>query len=286
MLFVQRDAVPAETRAALQRTASRGSTCSGRPRRSRTRSSRRCGKLGTVTRIGGGDPVRSSIDFARFTDGSFGWGVVDPGHGLVFARTDRPLDAAAAAPLSASGTYGPLLLVSNAGHARRSRSTTTCSTSSRATARIRCAASTITAGSSGTTRRSRWGSRRGSTSSSRSPASRSPRRVAVLDRHTCPKPSIPIRRSADHAVTRRRRPPAHGRLDAALRAADPQPDRAADRRAARRRPRPGRGRARDRAPDEARLHRRGPRRLGRGRAAAAAVGLRRAGAGVAKDLHA
>jgi hypothetical protein len=29
----------------------------------------------------------------------------------VFASTQRPLDAAAAAPLSASGTYGPLLLV-------------------------------------------------------------------------------------------------------------------------------------------------------------------------------
>ena len=44
----------------------------------------------------------------------FGWGVVDPGHGLTFARTDRPLDAVAAAPLSASGTFGPLILVSNA----------------------------------------------------------------------------------------------------------------------------------------------------------------------------
>ena len=67
-----------------------------------------------MTRIGSGDPVRSSIDFARFTDGPFGWGVVDPGHGLSFARADRPLDAAAAAPLSASGTFGPLILVSNA----------------------------------------------------------------------------------------------------------------------------------------------------------------------------
>ena len=37
--------------------------------------------------------------------------MVDPGHGLVFARSDRPLDAAAAAPLSVSGSYGPLLLL-------------------------------------------------------------------------------------------------------------------------------------------------------------------------------
>jgi hypothetical protein len=70
--------------------------------------------IGPVTRIAGPDPVRSAIAFARFNDGVFGWGVVDPGHGLVFANARRPLDAAAAAPLSASGTYGPLLLVRDA----------------------------------------------------------------------------------------------------------------------------------------------------------------------------
>ena len=68
-------------------------------------------RLGTVRRISGNDPVANAIAFARFTDGRFGWNVTDPGHGLVFASGRRPLDAAAAAPLSASGTYGPLLLV-------------------------------------------------------------------------------------------------------------------------------------------------------------------------------
>jgi hypothetical protein len=34
-----------------------------------------------------------------------------PGHGYVLLNASRTLDAAAAAPLSASGTYGPLLLV-------------------------------------------------------------------------------------------------------------------------------------------------------------------------------
>jgi hypothetical protein len=64
-----------------------------------------------VTRIGGKDAVANAIAFARFVDGRFGWGVVDPGHGLVFVSAERPLDAAAAAPLSATGTYGPILLV-------------------------------------------------------------------------------------------------------------------------------------------------------------------------------
>ena len=45
---------------------------------------------------------------------SFGWNINDPGHGFVVARADSPLDAAAAAPLSASGTWGPLLLTDSA----------------------------------------------------------------------------------------------------------------------------------------------------------------------------
>ena len=67
-------------------------------------------KLGSVTRITGATAAASSVAFARFVDGAFGWGVVDPGHGFVFASAARPGDAAAAAPLSASGTYGPLLV--------------------------------------------------------------------------------------------------------------------------------------------------------------------------------
>ena len=63
-----------------------------------------CARSATSMRIGGPDPVRNAIAFARFADGSFGWGVVDPGHGLVLARADRPLDAIAATPLSAHGT--------------------------------------------------------------------------------------------------------------------------------------------------------------------------------------
>jgi hypothetical protein len=70
-------------------------------------------KLGAVTRVvgTGADPVTTAIAFARLPTG---WNVRDPGHGLVFASTKRPLDAAAAAPLSASGSYGPLLLVTSA----------------------------------------------------------------------------------------------------------------------------------------------------------------------------
>jgi hypothetical protein len=81
-------------------------------------------KYGPVKRVGGGDPIANAVAFAAYRDppcvrgqacahvpGSFGWAIRSPGHGYVLINSHRPLDAAAAAPLSASGTYGPELLV-------------------------------------------------------------------------------------------------------------------------------------------------------------------------------
>lgn len=67
-----------------------------------------------VRRVSGEDPAANAIELARYRDGAFGWNVNDPGHGFVVANADEPLDAAAAAPLSASGTWGPLLLTDSA----------------------------------------------------------------------------------------------------------------------------------------------------------------------------
>ncbi|HEY2335049.1 MAG TPA: cell wall-binding repeat-containing protein [Solirubrobacterales bacterium] len=67
-----------------------------------------------VRRVSGKSPVENAIALARHASGGFGWNVNDPGHGFVVARSDSPLDAAVAAPLSASGTWGPLLLTENA----------------------------------------------------------------------------------------------------------------------------------------------------------------------------
>jgi hypothetical protein len=69
----------------------------------------------SVKRVAGKDPAANALALARFHSGSFGWNVNDPGHGFVLARSDSPADAAAAAPLSASGTWGPLLLTEDAG---------------------------------------------------------------------------------------------------------------------------------------------------------------------------
>ena len=111
VLFVSRDTIPGPTFAALQRHRRPRIYLLGPEIAISARVERALRGLGSVTRISGEDAVRNAIAFARFSDGTFGWGVVDPGHGLVFANDRRPQDAVAAAPLSASGSYGPLLLL-------------------------------------------------------------------------------------------------------------------------------------------------------------------------------
>ncbi len=69
---------------------------------------------GGVQRVGADGPVANAIEFARYADGSFGWNINDPGHGFVVASSSRPLDAGAAAALSASGKWGPLLVTDSA----------------------------------------------------------------------------------------------------------------------------------------------------------------------------
>jgi hypothetical protein len=83
-------------------------------------------RSGAVKRVGAQDPAANSVAFATYRDppcasgqpcahvsGSFGWAIKSPGHGYVLINAGRTLDAAAAAPLSASGSFGPDLLIDN-----------------------------------------------------------------------------------------------------------------------------------------------------------------------------
>jgi hypothetical protein len=115
VLWTLKDSLPSETRAAIQSHPRARIYVLGPPDAISDSVFRQLAKLGKTKRIAGADPVANAIAFARFTDGRFGWGVVDPGHGLVFANVSRTLDAAAGAPLSGSGQYGPLLLLTEAG---------------------------------------------------------------------------------------------------------------------------------------------------------------------------
>ncbi len=98
-----------------------------------------------VRRVAGEDPVANAVEMARYDDGGFGWNINDPGHGFVVARSEDPLDAAAAAALSASGNWGPLLLTDTPILFPR-RCAVTCSMSSPATRTTRRAPSTTTSG--------------------------------------------------------------------------------------------------------------------------------------------
>jgi ell wall binding domain 2 (CWB2) len=85
------------------------------------------GKYGTVARVGAQDPAANSVAFAIYRDppcvidqpcahvpGSFGWAMRSPGHGYTLLNASRPLDAAASAALSASGSFGPQLVLDSA----------------------------------------------------------------------------------------------------------------------------------------------------------------------------
>jgi hypothetical protein len=118
ILFIERGGIPAATAELLKRLhqpavypVGAAGTSSG--------ALAALGRLGRVRPIGAppGTPARSSdaianaVAVSRFADGSFGWGIREAGHGLAFANSGRPLDAPAAAPLSAHGDYAPLLLL-------------------------------------------------------------------------------------------------------------------------------------------------------------------------------
>lgn len=115
VLFVQRDSVPSPTRRALERHDGAPVYVLGPPSAISRDAFQEIRRLAPgARRVAGDDPVVNAIEFTRYADGSFGWNINDPGHGLVIANAARPLDAAVASPLSATGTWGALLVTEDA----------------------------------------------------------------------------------------------------------------------------------------------------------------------------
>ncbi len=73
-------------------------------------------RYGKVRRISGNNPTDNAINVAVFSDPTtgWGWGVYDPGHGLVIQNSHNEMNVAAATTLTANAAYGPLLLNSSA----------------------------------------------------------------------------------------------------------------------------------------------------------------------------
>jgi putative cell wall-binding protein len=115
ILYAETDKLPAATKAVLKKHAKVPVYVLGPSSAISSAVVREIAKVSAkVKRVSGEDPVANALALARYRDGSFGWNVNDPGHGFVLSRSDSPADAAAAAPLSASGTWGPLLLTDDA----------------------------------------------------------------------------------------------------------------------------------------------------------------------------
>lgn len=127
VLFVSGSGVPQPTRQALLSHQRPHIYVLGPPSVVSDKIMGQLGKFGTVKRVGAPDPAANSVAFTIYRDpacafgqpcahvpGSFGWALRSPGHGYTLINANRPLDAAAAAPLSASGSYGPELVVDDA----------------------------------------------------------------------------------------------------------------------------------------------------------------------------
>jgi hypothetical protein len=115
VLYSGPDKLPKETAGALSENPKTPVYVLGPSSAISSEVAREVAKIGNpVRRVSGEKPVENAIALARYASGGFGWNVNDPGHGLVVARSDEPLATAIAAPLSASGTWGPLLLTDDA----------------------------------------------------------------------------------------------------------------------------------------------------------------------------
>ena len=110
VLFTMQDELPAETERALDIHERPNIYVLGPEEAVSRRVEDRLRRFGNVRRIEGRTPVDNALNFARYRQGDFGWGLVVPGFHFTLANVDRPLDAAAAAPLATNGIYAPLLL--------------------------------------------------------------------------------------------------------------------------------------------------------------------------------
>jgi hypothetical protein len=127
ILFVSSSGVPSATRQALLSDQKPHIYVLGPTSVISGRVAKQLSKYGPVKRVSGNDPSSNSVAFATYRDppctpgqacahvpGSFGWALRSPGHGYTLVNQSRPLDAAASAPLSASGSFGAQLVVDSA----------------------------------------------------------------------------------------------------------------------------------------------------------------------------
>ncbi|MBN2981762.1 cell wall-binding repeat-containing protein [Cohnella algarum] len=112
LLFVNKDAVPDETTAALKKRNGKANIYIIGPESVvSAKVEKELSSYGKVVRIAGNDPYLNAIAFAKYKDTSndFGWGITTPGHNFSFVEGKSFMLAIAAAPFSHLGKHAPLL---------------------------------------------------------------------------------------------------------------------------------------------------------------------------------
>ncbi|MDP4552324.1 cell wall-binding repeat-containing protein [Alkalihalobacillus macyae] len=112
ILYVKKDAIPDETKRALEKRNNNATLYLLGPEKILSKELE--GKLrdyGEVKRISGGDPVSTSVAFAKFKDErtGFGWGISKSGRGISLISTANSDQAIPAAPFAHLGKHAPLL---------------------------------------------------------------------------------------------------------------------------------------------------------------------------------
>lgn len=112
VFFVGRDTVPLATLRAISAHKKPHIYVVGPRRAISDQLLTRLKRYGTVTRIGGATPVENAVQASVFADpdSDWGWGIDNPGHGLVVMNSRREMDIAAATTLSSGAAFGPVLL--------------------------------------------------------------------------------------------------------------------------------------------------------------------------------
>lgn len=115
VFFTEKNQIPLSTLRAISAHGKPRIYVVGPPRAVSDTVLKRLKRYGRVTRIGGPTPTSNATEVALFSDPQsvWGWGIDNPGHGLVIMNSHREMDVAAATSLSSGAAYGPLLLNSN-----------------------------------------------------------------------------------------------------------------------------------------------------------------------------
>lgn len=112
IFYVNQDTVPRATLRAIEAHNKPTIYVIGPPKAVSDAILKRLKRFGRVVRIGGNTAPDNAVKVAVYQDpqSGWGWGIDNPGHGLVVMNSHSEMDVAAATTLSSGAAFGPLLV--------------------------------------------------------------------------------------------------------------------------------------------------------------------------------